>query len=67
MENNNVEFDVDKMKYDQAGANHGNQPAMISWLMKKGIVKSPGSANAVLVGVVIANVIIILIVVSYLV
>lgn len=42
-----------------------NDPKMVQWLMKKGIVKSPGMAQAVLLAVVIINIIITYVVISY--
>lgn len=43
----------------------GNEPRMIQWLMRKGIVKSSNSAQIVLVGLVIVNIIITFAVIKY--
>jgi hypothetical protein len=42
-----------------------NDPKMVQWLMKKGIVKSPSAAQAVLLAVVVINLIIIYFVITY--
>lgn len=43
----------------------GNEPRMVQWLMKKGIVKSPNAGQFILVGIVIVNIIIMFIVIKY--
>ncbi|MEK7642068.1 MAG: hypothetical protein AAB365_03730 [Patescibacteria group bacterium] len=43
----------------------GNEPRMVRWLMKKGIVKSPNTAQVVLIGLVVINIIITVVVISY--
>ncbi|MEN9912998.1 MAG: hypothetical protein RLY66_406 [Candidatus Parcubacteria bacterium] len=43
----------------------GNEPKMIQWLMKKGIVKSPNMGQAILIGMVIINIIITFVVIKY--
>jgi hypothetical protein len=72
-----VEFDEDQLKYaprpnTPAGSYSMNQygspntdPKMVQWLMKKGIVKSPAMAQAVLIGLVVVNIIITFIVIKF--
>lgn len=43
----------------------GNEPKMVKWLMKKGIVKSPRIGQAILVAVVIINIIVTFVVINY--
>ncbi len=43
----------------------GNEPKMVQWLMRKGIVKSPNAAQAILIGLVIVNIIITFVVIKY--
>ena len=43
----------------------GNQPRMVRWLMKKGIVKSPAMAQGFLIGLVIINIIITYVVITF--
>lgn len=74
----NVEFEVDKMQYGtkpqassgyvNAGATsiQGNEPKMIRWLMKKGIVKSPAAGQTILVVLIIINFVITYAVITYL-
>lgn len=73
----NVEFETDKIAYptrsrvssgfvgnsNSFGAN--NEPKMVRWLMKKGIVKSPAAAQVVLITMVIINLIITYIIIKY--
>ncbi len=72
----NVEFETDKIAYpmrsrvSSGSANSGsfganNEPKMVRWLMKKGIVKSPVAAQVVLIALVIINLIITYIVIKY--
>ena len=42
-----------------------NEPKMVQWLMKKGIVSSPKGAQMILIGLVIVNLIITYVVISY--
>jgi hypothetical protein len=76
-----VEFDEDNLKYARrptAGGFQqgqpsafpgqqmgGNEPRMVQWLMSKGIVKSSNSAQIVLVGLVVVNIIITFAVIRY--
>jgi hypothetical protein len=70
---NGVEFDVDSSsRYaPRPGTTPGNfsptgnEPKMVKWLMKKGIVKSPRVGQAVLIAVVIVNIIITIAVIKY--
>ena len=48
-----------------ANSSAENQPAMVRWLMRKGIVKSPNAAQAILIAIVVINIIITFIVVKY--
>ena len=43
----------------------GNEPKMVQWLMRKGIVKSPNMGQAVLIALVIINIIITFVVTKY--
>lgn len=77
---NGVEFDVDKVEYSSRRSsprvnipsnfdgNFGSnsaEPKMSRWLMGKGLVKSPQSAQKILIAVVIINIIITFIIVKY--
>lgn len=69
----NVEFEVDKIQYgtrSNASSNNSfrssnNDSKMVSWLMKKGIVKSPEIGHLFLIVLVIINIIITFVVVKY--
>lgn len=69
----NVEFEVDKMQYGTkpgASSNNSfrssnNDSKMISWLMKKGIVKSPEIGHLFLIVLIIVNIVITFVVVKY--
>ena len=43
----------------------GNEPKMVRWLMKKGIIKSPRAGQAILIAVVIVNIIVTILVINY--
>lgn len=74
-----VEFDEDQLKYapranTTPGGSFGapgqfvtpnNEPRMVQWLMKKGIVKSPTAAQVILIGLVVINLIITFVVINY--
>lgn len=76
-----VEFDEDKFNYGARPARPGgipsggmgygrpapasNVPKMAQWLIKKGIVKSEGAAQGLLLAVVIINIIITFVVIYY--
>ena len=74
-----VEFEGDNMQYSKktgtpggAGSGsfgnpgmNGGQPKMVRWLLKKGIVKNPGAAQGILVAVIIMNIIITYLIISY--
>lgn len=73
----NVEFDSDKVEYARPGASAGyssrnltginaSEPKMVQWLMRHGFTDSPGGANRILIVVVIINIIITYLVISYL-
>ena len=78
MSSSGVEFDEDKLKYaPRSSASGGSytplnrygspntEPKMVQWLMKKGIVKSPATAQIVLITLVIINIIITFVVIKY--
>lgn len=70
-----IEFETDMNSYRRPTAPGSGMPGgmgggnegrgMTGWLMRKGIVKSPNGAQVILVGVVIANVIIMYVVITY--
>lgn len=75
-----VEFDEDKFRYGHpvrpatsgqfAGQQAPYSPSsdargMIGWLVRRGWVKSEGAAQGILLGIVIANMIIMFIVITY--
>ncbi len=75
-----VEFDVDKAEYETRSparpytpgpgnsgtfSGGGNEPKMVKWLMKKGVIKSAGAGQAILVGLVLVNLLITYVVVAY--
>ena len=72
---NGVEFDEDRNNFSPRpvmtsggyvpGNQTSNQPKMVQWLMKKGIVKSPAIGQVILVAIVIINIIITILVVNY--
>jgi hypothetical protein len=43
----------------------GNQPGMVAWLMRKGIVKSPAVGQVILIGLVVVNIVVTIIVIMY--
>jgi hypothetical protein len=76
----NVEFDEDKFQYGGTQGNQrqtssssqmiyniqsSNPTGMVGWLIKKGIVGSENTAQYVLVGVIIINIVIAFIVIKY--
>lgn len=75
-----VEFDEDKISYgirpspnSVTSSNVGgysenptNERGMAGWLIKKGLANTPGAAQGILTTVVIVNIIITFIVISYL-
>ena len=71
---NNVEFDVDKVEYTSRpgmsssslmNSSGKNEPKMVQWLIRHGIVNSPHTAQAVLIVVVVINLVITYIIVKY--
>jgi hypothetical protein len=75
-----IEFDEDKLKYaprpnahaslgsysaGQYGVPNTNEPRMIQWLMKKGIITSPAAGQVVLIAFVIINIIITFVVIKF--
>jgi hypothetical protein len=72
-----VEFDEDKISYGvkprysgvpQAGGfsyGQAEQPGMAGWLMRKGIAKTPGAAQGILIVLVIINIVITYFVITY--
>lgn len=74
-----VEFDEDALKYaprpnmhTSSGSYSVNQygtpstePRMVQWLMKKGIVKSPATAQVVLIALVVVNIVVTFIIIKY--
>ncbi len=73
----NVEFEADKIGYSNrqnassgyGGSSNtgtsGNQPKMAKWLISKGIVKSAGAAQGLLIALIVINLIITYIVIDY--
>ncbi|MEK7610123.1 MAG: hypothetical protein AAB470_03355 [Patescibacteria group bacterium] len=75
----NVEFEGDDMKYTMKSPSSGsagsgfsgqsssndNQPKMVRWLMNNGLAKSPATAQGILIGVIIVNVIITYVLIDY--
>ncbi len=73
-----VEFEEDKLSYGDkprvgvspAGPGggmpgSGNEPKMVKWLMRHGLAKSANSAQMILIGVFIVNIILIFIIIRY--
>ena len=65
-----VEFEEDKLSYGDkprvgtpgaagGGGPTGNEPKMVQWLMRHGLAKSANSAQMILIGVFIVNIILI--------
>ncbi len=48
------------------GLSHDTEKGMVGWLLKKGIAKSPKSAQRIMVGIVIFNMVIMILALSYL-
>ncbi len=60
-----IEFEADNMGMKRP-SNIEKTSKMSEWLQSKGIAKSPSSAQAILIGIVIANIIIAYLIIHFL-
>ena len=66
MSNNNIQFDTDQQQFkSNTNLNPSVKHGLIGWLLRMGIVKDEASANKFMIGIFIANVILILLIINF--
>ncbi|MDB5238967.1 MAG: hypothetical protein JWO00_302 [Candidatus Parcubacteria bacterium] len=69
---NEVQFDEDslsnasRLQMSQNAAGGGDQPAMVRWLMGRGIAKSATAAQGMLIGVIVVMIVLTYIIIKFL-
>lgn len=60
------DFNINSTPQFAGGGMPGQSKGMEGWLIRKGIAKSEGAAKAILLGIAVVNIVIIILVISFL-